>query len=125
MVWSLIASAAISLLFVLCVSFLLILPTLRQRRASREENPFVSLLAVPQQKESLEQAVSGLVVAGRRNRRATSYHILLIDNGADDETVHLCLCLSKRWENVVHYCKTLAFAEAVMDELLIAKEPEF
>jgi hypothetical protein len=122
--WFLFWSAVISFSFVLCLAFLLLLPYLHRKALLQES--LVSVVPVLKNDDKLELTVGRLMRQGRWNRRVRRLHILLVDCGShptDSETVKLCECLCKRWENVVYYCD-FSSASALLKELLIAKKDE-
>ncbi len=122
--WFLFCSAVISFSFVLCLVFLLLLPYLH-RQASPQDS-LVSVVPVMKNDDELELTVGELMQQGRWNKRVKRLHILLLNLGGQtsgDDTVQLCRCLCKRWENVVFYCDFNG-AETLLHELLIAKKDE-
>ena len=123
--WFLFCSVVISFSFVLCLVFLLLLPYLYRQTSAQD--CLVSVVPVMKNDDELELTVHELMQQGRWNKRIKRLHILLLNRDVQtsgDDTVQLCRCLCKRWENIVFYCDSFNSAETMLRELLIAKEDE-
>ncbi len=124
MEWFFFSSMTISFLFLFSIIFFLLLPFF-QFSSAKEKRREISILPVGQESEYLERTIDTLLRESRKKHSDGYFYIFLVNCGADEETEKLCLCLCRRWKDVVLYYSQISIAEKAISELLIANNIEF